>query len=210
MKRTVLIVLGATIAATPALATTHTITIQPDGPPSKDAGIFETNPTTNYGDYEYFWTGYDAGYADSLIKFNGLDTYAGAMVIYAELNLYCFDEWGTLGNDNRVLRVDDPWDEGTVTWNNAPGYDLGIWEGFNAPTVDDWLGVEVTPMVQSWLDGSYPHHGFYVRSDQTTNGGRYFYTGESTEDALRPYIYMEYFCTGVAPASLGEIKATFR
>ena len=210
MKYTVLIVLAATIGATPAFATTYTITIQPDGAASKDAGIFETNPTTNYGDFEFFWTGYDVGYADSIVKFNGLDAYAGLTVIYAELNLYCFDEWGTLNNDNRVLRADSAWNESTVTYNNAPGYDLGIWAGFNAPTVDDWLSVDVTPMVQGWLDGSYPHHGFYVESGQISNGGRYFCSGEFTEETLRPYIYMEYEYTGVAPASLGEVKATFR
>jgi hypothetical protein len=210
MKRTVIIILAATIAATPMFTAAHTAILQPDGAASKDAGIFETNPNTEYGDYEFFWTGYDEGYADSLIKFNELDAYAGATVTYAELNLYCFDEWGTLTGDNRVFRADAAWDESTVTWNNAPGYESTMWEGFDAPAVDDWLTVDVTTLVESWLDGSYPHHGFYIASDQATNGGRYFYSGESTEETLRPYIYMEYSCDAIAPASLGEIKATFR
>jgi hypothetical protein len=210
MKRLVLILLITVLAVIPALGTTHNVTIQPDGAGSKDAGIWEANPDTNYGDYEYFWVGYDGGYAFSLKKFNGLDAYAGATVTYAELNLYCYDEWGILGDGNRVLRIDGSWDEVTVTWNNRPPYESTMWEAFNAPTVDDWLSVDVTAMVQSWLDGSYPHYGFYIRCPQTAAGGWYFYSGESTEDILRPYIYMEYEYTGVAPASLGEIKANFR
>jgi len=210
MKCILLILITATIAVTPTFVAAHTITLQPGGAASKDAGIFETNPDTEYGDYEYFWTGYDEGYADSLVEFNGLDAYAGAAVTYAELNLYCSYEWGTLTDDNRVFRADGTWDEGTVTWNNAPGYESTMWEGFDAPAVDDWLSVDVTAMVQSWLDGGYPHHGFYIASGQATNGGRYFYSGESTEGTLRPFIYMEYTCAAVSPASLGEIKATFR
>ncbi|UCE26788.1 MAG: DNRLRE domain-containing protein [Candidatus Coatesbacteria bacterium] len=210
MKKTIPLVMVIVLAAVPALATTHSITIQPDGAASKDAGIWENDPNENYGDWEDLWTGYDSGFLDSLIKFDGLDAYAGVTVVYAELNLYCFDEWGPLDNNNRVLRVDNVWNENTVTWNNAPGFESTMWEGFNAPTVGDWLSVDVTPMVQSWLDGTYPHHGFYIGSGQMTNGGRHFYSGESAEDTLRPYIYMEYGYTGVTPASVGAIKAGFR
>jgi len=212
MKKTILVVALIGLAAVPAIATDYNVTIQPDGAQSKDAGIWEKYPTTNYGTSEDIWIGYDSGWADTLIKFNGLDAYSGATVLYAEINLYTSFQWGgALSNNNFVGRADGSWDEGTVTWNNAPSWEGSICEYYNAPPLDTWVVVDVTDIVHSWLSGSYPHHGFYLGNDDAVSSGRYFDSGEYVADPNhRPYIYMEYEYTGIAPASLGAIKANFK
>ncbi|UCE26789.1 MAG: DNRLRE domain-containing protein [Candidatus Coatesbacteria bacterium] len=212
MKKTITLVVFLALIAVPALATTHNVTIQPDGAGSKDAGIWEAMPDNNYGNDEEFWIGDDSGWCDTLIKFNGLDAYSGVTVIYADINLYTTWEWGgTLSNNNFVDRANGSWNEGTVTWNTAPGWDGSITEYFNAPAVDTWVVVDVTAIVQSWLDGSYSHRGFYIGSDDANERGRYFASGEyTTNPDHRPFIYMEYEYTNITPASLGSIKAGYK
>jgi hypothetical protein len=210
MRFFLLVAAFSLVAAAPVSATVRIVTFQPGPDASKDAGIWEEAPDVNFGDDDTLWLGWANGWTDSLIKFNALDGYMGATPLYAELGLYVYDDWGPLGDDNRVARVDGAWDEDTVTWDNSPGWNDDMYVVFDAPPVGDWLGLDVTDIVDSWLNDGFPHHGFYLLANYTVDEGVYIWSGEHTDPDLRPYLHMEYSYTGVAPASLGEIKAGFR
>jgi hypothetical protein len=198
------------VAVVSASATVRTVTIQPGPAASKDARIWEEAPDINFGDDDTICLGWANGWLDSLIELDALDDYMGATLYYAELGLYIYDDWATLGDDNRVARVDGEWDETTVTWDNSPGWNDEMYVVFDSPPVGDWLGLDVTEIVGSWLNGGFPHHGFYLLANYTEDEGVYIWSGEYADPDLRPYLYLEYSYTGVAPASLGEIKAGFR
>ena len=64
-------------------------------------------------------------------------------------------------------RITTDWDESTVTWNSFGGmYDPGVVGSF----VADGYGqrtIDVTGLVQGWLDGAYPNYGLLLEQGQT-------------------------------------------
>lgn len=189
---------------------TNTVTLQPDGAASKDTVIWASYPDDNYGDAPSIWAGMYLGYGDALVKFNGLDAYIGVTLTYAELNLHTGLKYD-MGDEFWVCRIDGTWDEHTVTWNDNPGFEGTVYETFETPAGNTWLSVDVTAIVQTWLDGSFLHHGFYVGLHSGGFGYFFFKSGEYTSNPdLRPYLYLEYSYASIAPASLGEVKTIFR
>ncbi|UCE26791.1 MAG: DNRLRE domain-containing protein [Candidatus Coatesbacteria bacterium] len=215
MNRIVLLAPAVLLAAGFAFATTN-VTFQPDGAASMDAMIRSAEPDTNYGNLSYISVGVEPGQtsAASLIKFTGLDPYVGATLSYAELNLYCYDRWFDVSYPGfGFLRTAGAWTEDGVTWNNNPNADYNMDVVFTIPDADGWMTADVTSLVETWLDGTFPHNGFFisVTAGGDVVGGGYFYSGEYADDpGLRPYLYMEYSYTGIEPASLGSVKAVFR
>jgi hypothetical protein len=215
MERIALFVSLAFFIAHPVYAI-HTVTFQPDGAGSMDAMIRTAEPDTNYGNLTYVSVGVEPGQttAFSLIKFTGLDAYVGATLVYAELNLYCYDRWiDEYYPGSAIYRVANAWTESGVTWNNRPDYDDSIGVTLTIPDPDGWSSLDVTSIVETWLNGSFPHNGFYLVIDAGGDnvGGGYFYSGEYDDDPdLRPYLYMLYSYTDVAPVSFGALKAVFR
>ena len=48
-----------------------------------------------------------------------------------------------------------------VTWNNFGGYAPAIEATFNA-SATGWTSVDVTSLVGSWLNGTYPNYGLLL------------------------------------------------
>lgn len=64
-------------------------------------------------------------------------------------------------------RITAPWDETAVTWNNFGGsYAPGV-EGSFVANVTGWHSVDVTALVQDWLDGTYENYGFLLEQGLT-------------------------------------------
>ena len=74
----------------------------------------------------------------------------------------------------RVHRVTDAWEEATVTWDSfADSYDMGVEGAFTSGY--GWHAIDVTSLVEAWMDGTYPNHGFLLEqdlSDVTGGGGK--------------------------------------
>jgi hypothetical protein len=177
--------------------------------PSKDAGIWELNPTTNYGGIDYAWIGYDSGWARTLMAFD-LSAYTGTIVEGAFLELYVYNSWGTIPTDGWGFRVDSDWNEGTVTWDTRPGYEGTMWFWIGTPTVGDWVRFEVTNFVETWIDSSFTNYGFYLGSDDGDYGGYNFYTKEYSDPDYRPQLELNYHDVSVQPTSLGILKAIYK
>ncbi|KYF89694.1 hypothetical protein BE20_19870 [Sorangium cellulosum] len=67
----------------------------------------------------------------------------------------------------RIHRITAPWREDAVTWNNfAASYDADVEAELT------WIGpydmsADLTGLVQAWVDGTAPNHGFLVEEDPT-------------------------------------------
>jgi len=138
-----------------------TVTLQP-GPEGKDANIRDSNTPSGYppGDVNLLlapW--WDSAPNRGLLEFD-LSSVAGVTVTGATVSLYHkFND----ANDETYgfFRNTDSWDEGTVTWDNAPAYDL---LAASSLTVGDsiagiWRDWDVTALVQGWITGAYDNFG---------------------------------------------------
>jgi len=167
-------------------------------PATSDTEVWEFNPTTNYGESETYaiWGGAPTMSPEKvLLYFQGVDELraAGNLCDFAELRLYITQmvEPGDAG----IYKAADAWDEGTATWNNRPGEDRGmeIIQGL-PPGAGVWFNVDVTGIVQSWMNNGAPHHGFYVdiSGDHPTGAGCQFASSENPDPDMRPRMFIEY------------------
>ncbi len=198
------------VCTVPVLA--DTVTIQPDGAASKDALVWQDNPTANYGDSDYLSLGVLYERLFSYIEFEDLDSYAGVTLNEASIYLYCYLELDNLNNYNYISRVTEDWSEDSINWNNRPGYDETSTITFSSPSAGIWLHVDVTNIVEEWLDETSPNYGFVLHNEIGYEASAYFRSGEYTGDpALRPYLYLDYDpIVGIESASLGEVKAVYK
>jgi hypothetical protein len=89
----------------------------------------------------------------------------GATFQSATFYIHVSDAGGAQVN---VHRITSSWDEGTVTWNNFMGsYAPGIIGSFTADAENVWRSVDVTALVQGWLNGTYDNHGLLLDQGQT-------------------------------------------
>ena len=87
----------------------------------------------------------------------------GAVLETATLNLHVFSESGQTVN---VHYITAPWEEYTVTWNNFGGFDPAIENSFTA-SLYGWYAIDVTAMMQAWMDGTRENYGFLLEQGQT-------------------------------------------
>lgn len=120
----------------------------------------------------------------------------GATITSATLSLYLYT---TDYNPVTVHRATAIWNETTVTWASfAASYDAAVLGGFT-PSAIGWQSVDVTGMVQRWVDGDDPNYGFVLRmSPPPTNddGFTRYYSSESDHVAWRPKLDVCYTVGG--------------
>ena len=89
-----------------------------------------------------------------------------------------FDEEVTLH------RITNYWDESLITWNNfGAGYNTDV-EGSFMPTAADWYSVDVTNVVNSWFDETYPNFGILLKETSPDQ----FQLYSSKETGSSPYL----------------------
>lgn len=76
------------------------------------------------------------------------------------------------------------WDENTVTWNNFAGSFNSVPEGDFTPSGTGWYLVNVTALVNSWLDSSLANNGVLLKEESPAQL-QYF---ASREEGTGPYL----------------------
>jgi parallel beta-helix repeat protein len=136
-----------TSTGTPTLTPSQaqTFTFAPDA----DATLYSGSPNTNFGFLNAVETD-GSPVKNILLKFvvSGID---GRQVTSAKLRLFNTDS-SSYGGDFRRA-ANNIWQEGTVTWNNAPSGDSSILASLGRVDIGTWYEVDLS----SWIaaDGTY-------------------------------------------------------
>jgi hypothetical protein len=141
--------------------------------PVADAEVKQNNPNTNFGIAPTLGAGFD-NYVDNdlirraLLHFD-ISTYLtqGTTVNSATLKLYLAGYCDAMSTTYRAYRISQDWSEMVVTWNNQPtwGESYGS-KSIPASTPWKYYSIDVTDLVQAWLDGSEPEYGILVRGPE--------------------------------------------
>ncbi|MCD6162765.1 MAG: DNRLRE domain-containing protein [candidate division Zixibacteria bacterium] len=124
-------------------------------------------------------------YERIMMKFD-LDDYMGREIESAILNLYRFfgcPSGGITSVDFYHITVD--WNEDTWPANVHIQHDNNIWAHHNF-SVNDWHQIDITDMVQQWLDGYMENYGFVMQAQSGSKFSK-FYSRESSQ-SYRPHL----------------------
>jgi hypothetical protein len=179
--------------------------------PTDDSYVMETQPNDNFGNGNYGFVGsYDNGVLYGTLLFD-LSPYSGVTVNDASLQLYIAHSDGTfLPNNPWIARLSGSWDEGTITWNNQPGWDEWYYTA-DAPPMFDWWDIDITTWTIAWVNGSHDNYGAFLGAESLGAADWFGYrTKEYSGTTYDPRLELDYTPTSIESASLGEIKAAFK
>ncbi len=145
-----------------------------------DAFLSSTNPDTNYGS-----TNYLSVIERYIFKFNLPAELSNRRILSANIGLYGWNQSAfPVGEYLYVYRVTSDWTEMQVTWNNTttdktwttPGGDfdplaVGATEFAGGADHAFFPEIDVTSLVQQWVDGSVDNFGLIVLKNETVNTG---------------------------------------
>ncbi|MBN2226887.1 MAG: DNRLRE domain-containing protein [candidate division Zixibacteria bacterium] len=121
----------------------------------------------------------------------GLAVPEGATLESAEFVVYVVRATGQPIN---IHRINAPWEEMTVTWNNFGGaYESEVVTTFT-PTEVGWHEIDLTGLVGSWMDGTYENYGFLMDQVEETYPRTIYHSRES--DRYNPYLRVCYSVNG--------------
>ncbi len=183
----------------------------------KDAYLTSWYPDKNTGAEANFWVGSpDKMYG--LLRFDLPGLPQGSKIVTATLGIYQYDNVLDYATElkldaHRVLRA---WDEATTTWNkssSAVSWQLPGAQGANDrdPTpsgstttnqMAGWAQINITSMAQAWSDAPSSNYGVWLRGTSGPKSQFYFYSGEHTEAALRPWLQIDYYEPAKPPSTL--------
>lgn len=164
-----------------------------------DTTITQGTPTATAGSSSNLWTGTtSSGLAQSLIRADLSWVPAGATVTSARLSLYVSSPTATTV---RVHRVTSAWDEATTSWTSFAGaYDATTATSF-ATGIWGTRVVDVTALVQTWVDGD-ANHGLLLEEDAGYRTG--YGASENTNAARRPVLEVCFEEPPAVPLSCGD------
>lgn len=152
---------------------------------SADSFVFDGSyANDNFGADAQLSAGYVSGFnAITYIKFPvNLDP--GFSIESATLRLYCIP---SQSGSFKVQRASGSWSEGSITWNNQPGYLSTPWTFIALDATDVWAEWDVTSIVEKWHVDGDPNNGFIVWSGAIGSGGYFnFASSENGTSSRHP------------------------
>lgn len=129
-----------------------------------------------------------------------IDIESWALVDQAILQLHVLDNSIDPGPLD-IFRATEDWTEMSVTWNTRPGEDRVLVVSENAPPVQLvpvlWE-LNVTDIVQAWVNGSFENHGFYIDVPDNNNWVDVdLATRENPDPDIRPKLWINYWLDNV-------------
>ncbi len=154
-----------------------------------DTYVQQDNATQNFG---------SAGQLN-VIGNNGADRYAlyrfdlsaiaaGTTISRAVARVFVIDKPST--SDVHLYRITADWAEDTVTWDSfSHAYDAGVTQGVipKDPPTGAFYDVDVTSLVQQWVNGATPNFGFVLKS-QGSNDLSDYSSKEYGDASKRTYL----------------------
>ena len=147
-------------------------------PPTADTFVSSNSPAKNFGSQPLLAV--QPG-ASSYIRFNLSGLPSGATVSRATVRLF-IDAVSQAGSFD-VYEIDQPWTENSLTFNTAPS--LGVSASGGKPaavsksSLNQFVVVDITPLVQGWLSGTVPDNGLALALVGST--GSFGFDSEESE-----------------------------
>ena len=150
-------------------------------PPSADTFVSSSTPKTNYGPGITLVVGSGS---TSYLQFNLSGIPAGATVSKATLRLYV--DAVVKGGSFDVYQVNNNWGENTLTYSTpAPLLGASVTGGhpisISSASWNQFLLIDVTSLVQGWVNGSIANNGLALA---LTNGSSGYFSFDSKESLL--------------------------
>ncbi len=174
---------------------------------SQDTYIYQWEPDANYCSAGQIQVGYHQQYA-SIVRFDVTSVPADVLVTNATLQVYAngWDGENDIGID--AFYIKRPVNLCQATWNQAQtGVDWGA-AGCNHTVTDrrsapedsitttgnnQWYSLDLTAVVQGWVDGTLANNGVLLRASQYADMGPfYFASAENSDAGLRPRLVVSY------------------
>ncbi len=112
---------------------------------------------------------------------------SGGTLASATFYIYVIEPSGQQVN---IHRITSGWDEMLVTWNNFGGAYAADIEGSFMADASDWRSVDVTALVQEWMNGVYENFGLLI-DQEIIDYPRAIY-GSRENASLEPYLEICY------------------
>ena len=209
------LVSGASMSGTPAEAAAQEfeVTVYAD----QDTFVHQDNNTQNYGSSSVISVGKNGtANLDIMLKFDLSTLPPDAVVESATLELFMVFNRAARAQ-SEVASCDifpyvnlGPWQEMSVTWDNAPNYGYNWDPASSDPaTVSSWQW-DVTNSVDDWMRGVTTNYGFRLRGDRETLCFEDFQSREYGSASARPRLIVTYeLCEAVTEVDItGPFTAT--
>ncbi|WP_437571045.1 DNRLRE domain-containing protein [Sorangium sp. So ce542] len=156
-----------------------------------DGFIWESLPNYNEGRFSYAYTGGAAGQEKQALFWFNLDFIPqGATVTSAGFSVSGYSQ---RMRDISVHRITSPWTETGVTWARfGGGYDPAVEATFPG-LVSGSTAVDLTSLVQAWVDGATLNNGVLLREGPGTQSS--YRTSEHEQVGSRPALDVCYLST---------------
>ena len=170
--------------------------LQP-GPEGKDTYTCDCLPNTNNpnGPVTMLYQGrYTVCSNKDLMQFDLSQLPDSVYVIYASLELYCIQFYGSQQGQMTYTLVTEPWNENTVTYYTLPAVNNFVQVQTGWPSPGDWLNVDVTVFLQAWTDGTRENYGIMGAYSGCSNTcDVQFASSDYSSSAYRPRLTIVYF-----------------
>ena len=167
-------------------------------PPSADSYVTASQPAANFGNSSLLPV--QAG-TNSYVRLNLGALPANANVAKATLRLYV-NAVAAPGSFD-VYQVDGPWTERGLTWAHVPPLGGSATGGrpvsIAAASLNQFILIDVTPLVQGWLNGSIPNYGVALVLSGS-NGSFSFDSKESSGTGHQPELEVIFANAASSPA----------
>jgi len=172
-----------------------------------DATVLQGYASENLGDTVDMWAGYDeyldphGRIARSLVRFDISSLRPNVDITQATLMVYLGGSWDYPGTRRTITtyRITGDWSEGSVTWNNGPGYGHAYDSSSTLHGAWDWYEFDVTDLVRAWYDGAYPNQGIMLRGPEVSGLDSSWRSFGTRESSYTPRLVVEYTPPGESP-----------
>jgi hypothetical protein len=156
------------MSATPLTCLQTTITLYP----TDDSWVNELYPNDNYGaDDNLIVMDYSSTIVRSYLRFDVSVIPVNATIFDARFSLFFWSWDDAVTSDIGVYRVYGLWNEGTITWNNQPGFASFYEDAIGlGPATNSYESWNVTALTQGWVSGIVPNFGVVVKCCLETGG----------------------------------------
>lgn len=180
-----------------------TITLQP-GSSGVDAHIDNYSPNATDNAYPVINAGYNTvggtpTLSHNFMRFDLSAIPAGSIIVSATLSLWhspAFNHSNSSANEELFAKVNQAWNESTITWNTQPSFSTSDTLHIGNTNVgDDKLNINLQAFVQDWVTTPANNFGMVMHLvDEPGTLGRFqtYVSSDGSDSAIRPKLVITF------------------